>query len=106
MVLLQQTNCSLDASSFISLLLKQDAVLTRGQRICIEEYATLGTWTQWHYSPQVRNLNYLNRDLDKVLLITANPDAHALQPDNAVKVRMSASLRRLGISLTLWREQI
>lgn len=39
------------------------------------------------YSAQVRNLNYLNRDLDKVLLITANPDAHALQPDNAVKVR-------------------
>ena len=35
---------------------------------------------------QVRNLNYLNRDLEKVLLITANPDAHALQPDNAVKV--------------------
>jgi import inner membrane translocase subunit TIM50 len=36
---------------------------------------------------QVRNLNYLNRDLDKVLLITANPDAYALQPDNAIKVR-------------------
>lgn len=35
---------------------------------------------------QVRNLSYLNRDLDKVLLITANADAHALQPDNAVKV--------------------
>ena len=35
---------------------------------------------------QVRNLNYLNRDLDKVLFITANTDAHALQPDNAVKV--------------------
>ena len=35
---------------------------------------------------QVRNLSYLNRDLDKVLLITANADAHALHPDNAVKV--------------------
>ena len=41
---------------------------------------------------QVRNLNYLNRDLDKVLLITANPDAHALQPDNAVKVCLSHAL--------------
>ena len=43
---------------------------------------------------QVRNLNYLNRDLDKVLLITANPDAHDMQPDNAVKVRFTTSLLR------------
>ena len=35
---------------------------------------------------QVRNLNYLNRDLDKVLLITANEDAYSLQADNAIKV--------------------
>ncbi len=35
---------------------------------------------------QVRNLNYLNRDLEKVLLITANADAYELHPDNAVKV--------------------
>ena len=35
---------------------------------------------------QVRNLDYLNRDLSKVLLITANPNAHHLQPDNAIKV--------------------
>jgi TFIIF-interacting CTD phosphatase-like protein len=35
---------------------------------------------------QVRNLDYLNRDLSKVLLITANPNAYHLQPDNAIKV--------------------
>ena len=40
----------------------------------------------------MRNLNYLNRDLDKVLLITANPDAHDMQPDNAVKVCFATSL--------------
>ena len=62
-------------------------MLARGHETCIEKTATSRTCSQWHYSPQVRNLNYLNRDLDKVLLITANPDAHALQPDNAVKVR-------------------
>ena len=47
---------------------------------------------------QVRNLNYLNRDLDKVLFITANPDAHALQPDNAVKVCL---LHALLVMLTV-----
>lgn len=38
---------------------------------------------------QVRNLEYLNRDLSKVLLITANPNAYHLQPDNAIKVSPS-----------------
>ena len=36
---------------------------------------------------QVRNLNFLNRDLSKCLLVTANTDAYHLQPDNAIKAR-------------------
>jgi import inner membrane translocase subunit TIM50 len=39
---------------------------------------------------QVRNLQYLNRDLSKVLLITASADAYHLQPDNAIKARCPA----------------
>jgi len=34
----------------------------------------------------VRDLSKLNRDLSNVLLITADPDAYYLQPDNAIKV--------------------
>ncbi len=45
-----------------------------------------------HMQMQVRNLNYLNRDLDKVLLITANADAYELHPDNAVKVRHTSHI--------------
>jgi len=48
---------------------------------------------------QVRNLNYLNRDLDKVLLVTANADAYALQPDNAIKVTHSSSISQILLDI-------
>ena len=46
-----------------------------------------------HVWMQVRNLNYLNRDLSKVLLITASTDAYHLQPDNAIKACCPRVLR-------------
>ena len=64
---------------------------------------------------QVRNLNYLNRDLGKVLLITANADAYHLQPENAIKARPLSSLlaahagAHAGVSLTgpvAWRQGV
>ena len=36
----------------------------------------------------MRDLSKLNRDLSNVLLITSDPDAFFLQPDNAIKVRI------------------
>ena len=42
--------------------------------------------TQYVDGKHVRDLSKLNRDLGKVLLITANPDAASLQKDNAVIV--------------------
>ena len=35
----------------------------------------------------MRDLSKLNRELSHVLLVTADPDAHYLQPDNAIKVQ-------------------
>lgn len=34
----------------------------------------------------VRDLSKLNRDMRQVLFVTADPDAYALQPENAIKV--------------------
>ena len=34
----------------------------------------------------MRDLSKLNRDLGKVLLVACDPDAYALQPENAIKV--------------------
>ncbi len=42
--------------------------------------------TQYKEGKHVRDLSKLNRDLSNVLLITADPDAYYLQPDNAIKV--------------------
>lgn len=42
--------------------------------------------TQYTDGKHVRDLSKLNRDLSKVLLITADPDAASLQKENAVIV--------------------
>ena len=42
--------------------------------------------TQYIDGKHVRDLSKLNRDLSKVLLVSADPDAWTLQPENAVKV--------------------
>ena len=42
--------------------------------------------TQYVNGKHVRDLSKLNRDLGKVLFITADKDAYALQPENAIKV--------------------
>ncbi|CAL5218977.1 g732 [Coccomyxa viridis] len=64
-----------------------DPILDRLDPQRFIQYRLYRDSTQYVNGKHVRNLNYLNRDLDKVLLITANPDAHALQPDNAVKLK-------------------
>ncbi|KAK9823312.1 hypothetical protein WJX72_001853 [[Myrmecia] bisecta] len=43
--------------------------------------------TQYVDGKHVRDLSKLNRDLGRVLLVSAKPEAYALQPENAVKVR-------------------
>lgn len=43
--------------------------------------------TQYHNGKHVRDLSKLNRDLRQVLFISANPDAYAFQPENALKVK-------------------
>ena len=43
--------------------------------------------TQYTKGKHVRDLAKLNRDLSKVLLVTASDDAYSLQPENAIKVR-------------------
>lgn len=43
--------------------------------------------TKYINGRHVRDLSMLNRDLNKVLLVTTDAHAAALQPDNAVKVR-------------------
>eukprot|EP00891_Asterochloris_glomerata_P004037 jgi/Astpho2/4037/e_gw1.00063.287.1_t len=42
--------------------------------------------TQWHRGRHVRDLSKLNRDLSKVLFVTADENALSMQPENAVKV--------------------
>lgn len=42
--------------------------------------------TQYMNGKHMRDLSKLNRDLSKVLLITADPETASLQPDNAVVV--------------------
>lgn len=42
--------------------------------------------TQYVHGKHVRDLSKLNRDMGQVLLITADPDAYALQPENAIKL--------------------
>ena len=43
--------------------------------------------TRYINGRHVRDLSMLNRDLNKVLLVTTDPHAAALQPENAVLVR-------------------
>jgi hypothetical protein len=42
--------------------------------------------TQYMHGRHVRDLSKLNRDLGKVLFITASPEAGELQPENTIKV--------------------
>lgn len=43
--------------------------------------------TQYVDGKHVRDLSKLNRDMRQVLFVTADPDAYALQPENAIKVQ-------------------
>ena len=42
--------------------------------------------TQYVNGKHVRDLSKLNRDMRQVMFVTADPDAFALQPENAIKV--------------------
>ena len=46
----------------------------------------------------MRDLSKLNRDLSNVLLITSDPDAFFLQPDNAIKVGTGVAALPLCVS--------
>jgi hypothetical protein len=46
--------------------------------------------TQYVHGKHVRDLSKLNRDMRQVLFVTADSDAYALQPENAIKVRACA----------------
>ena len=54
--------------------------------------------TQYKDGKHVRDLSKLNRDLSNVLLITSDPDAFFLQPDNAIKVGTSVAALLLLVS--------
>lgn len=43
--------------------------------------------TQYKEGKHVRDLSKLNRDLNKVLFLSANPESYSLQPENAVKLK-------------------
>lgn len=47
--------------------------------------------TQYVGGRHCRDLTKLNRDPARVLLVSADPDAYHLQPENAIKVAASAS---------------
>ncbi|CAL8462668.1 g2201 [Coccomyxa elongata] len=64
-----------------------DPILDRLDPQRFIQYRLYRDSTQYVNGKHVRNLNYLNRDLEKVLLITANADAYELHPDNAVKLK-------------------
>lgn len=57
--------------------------------------------TQYKNGKHVRDLSKLNRDLSNVLLITSDPDAFFLQPDNAIKVHQM-SLQEVQVQVQQW----
>lgn len=62
-----------------------DPILDRLDPQRLVQYRLYRDSTQYVNGKHVRDLSKLNRDLKQVLLITADPHAFALQPDNAIK---------------------
>lgn len=63
-----------------------DPILDRLDPQRMIQYRLYRDSTQYVGGKHVRDLSKLNRDMRQVLFITADPDAFALQPENAVKL--------------------
>ncbi|KAG7670085.1 hypothetical protein Ndes2526B_g06470 [Nannochloris sp. 'desiccata'] len=63
-----------------------DPIMDRLDPQRLVQYRLYRDSTRYVNGKHVRDLSKLNRDLKQVLLITADPDAFALQPENAVKL--------------------
>jgi import inner membrane translocase subunit TIM50 len=63
-----------------------DPILDRLDPQRLLQYRLYRDSTRYVNGKHVRDLSMLNRDLKQVLLITASPDAYALQPENAIKL--------------------
>lgn len=63
-----------------------DPILDRLDPQRLVQYRLYRDSTRYVNGKHVRDLSKLNRDLKQVLLITADPDAYSLQPENAVKL--------------------
>lgn len=64
-----------------------DPILDRLDPHRMIQYRLYRDSTSYIDGKHVRDLSKLNRDLKQVLMITADPDAYSLQPENAIKVR-------------------
>ena len=63
-----------------------DPILDRLDPQHLVSYRLYRDSTQYVNGKHMRDLSKLNRDLGKVLLITADPESSKLQPENAVQV--------------------
>ena len=63
-----------------------DPIMERLDPQRLVQYRLYRDSTRYVNGTHVRDLSKLNRDLHQVLLITADPDAYALQPENAIKL--------------------
>ncbi|EFN54279.1 hypothetical protein CHLNCDRAFT_31856, partial [Chlorella variabilis] len=63
-----------------------DPILDRLDPQRMIQYRLYRDSTQYVNGKHVRDLSKLNRDMRQVLFVTADPDAYALQPENAIKL--------------------
>jgi import inner membrane translocase subunit TIM50 len=63
-----------------------DPIMDRLDPQRLVQYRLYRDSTRYVDGRHVRDLSKLNRDLNQVLLVTADTDAYALQPDNAIKL--------------------
>lgn len=63
-----------------------DPILDRLDPQRMIQYRLYRDSTQYVNGKHVRDLSKLNRDMRQVMFITADPDAYALQPENAIKL--------------------
>jgi len=64
-----------------------DPILDRLDPQRMIQYRLYRDSTNYVDGKHVRDLSKLNRDLKQVLMITADPDAYSLQPENAIKLK-------------------
>lgn len=64
-----------------------DPILDRLDPQRMIQYRLYRDSTNYVKGKHVRDLSKLNRDLKQVLMITADPDAYSLQPENAIKLK-------------------